>query len=396
MEDSFFSAELRKQFELADAEYDCGDEMEVDIAASGGMPLRRSQRRSASESTGDEDEMEANLSVREEDEAEEKLIDDFVAKGCGCSLGPGRSTCSKSFSHEDISTTRMNCKEMSATELDKLVLANLDAHRRCGEIHGASKDGGQLAVPMGSEGSMRHRVSIDYYFRGKRVCKSMFIFVHGLGPKRFKNLVAHFEEHGLVPRVHGNTKRLPANTISMEKTRSILCFIEHFATVHALPLPGRLPGQFSDEKALLLPTHMSKRYVYRQYRQACNEKREIPVGRRKFENLWSELLPHIASMKPATDLCDTCQSNIVKIMRSANIPDSEKSANLKAAEQHLMLAKQEREVYNEECLRAVKDLKLNPQSAKVVHCSFDFAQQIHFPSSPQQVGPLYFLTPRKC
>ena len=42
MEDSFFSAELRKQFELADAEYDCGDEMEVDIAASGGMPLRRS------------------------------------------------------------------------------------------------------------------------------------------------------------------------------------------------------------------------------------------------------------------------------------------------------------------------------------------------------------------
>jgi len=142
MEDSFFSAELRKQFELADAEYDCSDEMEVDIAASGGMPLRRSQRRSASESTGDEDEMEANLSVREEDEAEEKLIDDFVAKGCGCSLGPGRSTCSKSFSHEDISSTRMNCKEMSTTELDMLVLANLDAHRRCGEIHGASKDAG--------------------------------------------------------------------------------------------------------------------------------------------------------------------------------------------------------------------------------------------------------------
>jgi len=97
MEDSFFSAELRKQFELADAEYDCGDEMEVDIAASCGMPLRRSQRRSASESTGDEDEMEANLSVQEEDEAEEKLIDDFVAKGCGCSLGPGRSTCSKAL-----------------------------------------------------------------------------------------------------------------------------------------------------------------------------------------------------------------------------------------------------------------------------------------------------------
>ena len=114
MEDSFFSAELRKQFELADAEYNCNDEMEVFIATAGGMPLRRSQRRSASESTGEEDEIEAKLSVREEDEAEDKLVD-FVAKGYGCSLGHGRSTCSKSFSREDISITQMNCKEMSTT-----------------------------------------------------------------------------------------------------------------------------------------------------------------------------------------------------------------------------------------------------------------------------------------
>ncbi len=43
-------------------------------------------------------------------------------------------------------------------------------------------------------------------------------------------------------------------------------------------------------------------------------------------------------MKPATELCDTCQSNIVKVIRSANLPESEKSVNLKAAEQHLKLA----------------------------------------------------------
>ena len=83
------------------------------------------------------------------------------------------------------------------------------------------------------------------------------------------------------------------------------------------------------------------------------------MDRRKFENLWSELLPH---MKPATDLCDTCHSSIVKIICSASRPESEKLANLKAAEQHLMIAKQERELYNE-VFGAVKDLKLNPQSA---------------------------------
>lgn len=31
-----------------------------------------------------------------------------------------------------------------------------------------------------------------------------------------------------------------------------------------------------------------------------------------------------------------------------------------------------------------------------VHYSFDYAQQIHFPSNPMQPGPIYFKTPRKC
>ncbi|KAI0221828.1 hypothetical protein LSAT2_026916 [Lamellibrachia satsuma] len=31
-----------------------------------------------------------------------------------------------------------------------------------------------------------------------------------------------------------------------------------------------------------------------------------------------------------------------------------------------------------------------------MHYSFDFAQQIHYPSDPLQPGPIYFLTPRKC
>ena len=30
------------------------------------------------------------------------------------------------------------------------------------------------------------------------------------------------------------------------------------------------------------------------------------------------------------------------------------------------------------------------------HYSFDMAQQVHYPSDPQQPGPSYFLTPRKC
>ena len=31
----------------------------------------------------------------------------------------------------------------------------------------------------------------------------------------------------------------------------------------------------------------------------------------------------------------------------------------------------------------------------MTHYSFDFAQQVHYPSNPLQPGPIYFLTPRK-
>ena len=30
------------------------------------------------------------------------------------------------------------------------------------------------------------------------------------------------------------------------------------------------------------------------------------------------------------------------------------------------------------------------------HYSFDYTQQVHYPSDPMQPGPIYFLTPRKC
>ena len=61
------------------------------------------------------------------------------------------------------------------------------------------------------------------------------------------------------------------------------------------------------------------------------------------------------------------------------------------------MAKQERGLYNSECLSTAAELKLknNPANSGVVRFSFDFAQQINFPSSPQQIGAL-FLTPCKC
>ena len=141
---------------------------------------------------------------------------------------------------------------------------------------------------------------------------------------------------------------------------------------------------------------MSKRFVYRQYKLGCEITADIPISCRKFESLWLELLPHIVSMKPATDLCAVCQSNVVSItcMRPANLDECEKSEHLRSAEEHLRLARVERFLYNDECKQSIEEFK-NNSIPRVIHLSFDFAQQIHFPSSPPASWAIVFLDTTK-
>ena len=104
MDDSFFTSKLLEEFRLADEEYRCDDEMDVDVAATERLP-RSLHDESESEGEEDDTNLQADLCPRELDEAESTLIDGFMANGCGCSLGPGKLPCSKLFSREEISST---------------------------------------------------------------------------------------------------------------------------------------------------------------------------------------------------------------------------------------------------------------------------------------------------
>ena len=117
--------------------------------------------------------------------------------------------------------------------------------------------------------------------------------------------------------------------------QDIVAFIERLAEIHALPLPGRMPNH--KDKALL-PSDISKSEVYRQYKQACILNSTQPVSWAKFHCLWSELLPHIDTMKPSSDLCFECQKNATQLLQCANLTEDEKADRLKAAELHLQAA----------------------------------------------------------
>lgn len=217
----------------------------------------------------------------------------------------------------------------------------------------------------------------------------------------------------MTPRTHGNSRRRPHNALSFSSVEYVVRFLHTYTEQNGLLLPGRVPG-YSRTDIKLLPSSISKRGIWRVYKSAAEGDDQVQgVGYSTFCRFWRQLVPSVIIMKPMSDLCWQCQQNSNAILRAANLPESEKSATIKTAEEHLRVVQLERSFYKstcDECKRSATALftvngtlsippvfsPANRVVGLISHYSFDYAQQVHFPSNPLQVGPLYFLVPRKC
>ena len=195
----------------------------------------------------------------------------------------------------------------------------------------------------------------------------------------------------------------------------VVKFLLNYVEQHGLLLPGRVPG-YSRDDVKLLPSRASKKGIWGMYFCAAQQDPEVhAVAYSTFCTLWRTLLSSILLMKPMTDLCWTCQKKSTAFLRSANFPDKEKSAVLMDAEEHLRIVQIECSYYKKQNVMTanrilsltshlVMTFSLPPLASQTptnsrdicAHYSFDYVQQIHFPSDPMQPGPIYFLTPIKC
>jgi hypothetical protein len=81
-------------------------------------------------------------------------------------------------------------------------------------------------------------------------------------------------------------------------------------------------------------------------------------------------------------------------------------ARIQKQEQNLDQVREERFLYQKKTAdakvscqeQAITQLQRSAPCSRQMsmHYSFDYAQQVHLPSSPLQPGPIYFLVPRKC
>ena len=156
-------------------------------------------------------------------------------------------------------------------------------------------------------------------------------------PRGYQNLWASLLNNGLTPRCHGNTCRLPANTISFVDTQRVVNFLTTYAEANAILLPGRIP-EYKRTHVQLLPSCTTKRRVWLQYcasLQSISEQHH-QVAYSTFCSMWRRIVPHIIVTKPMSDLCWICQSNSTAIMRAANHPEEDKSEVIQYYTSHIL------------------------------------------------------------
>uniref|UniRef100_A0A1X7UDZ6 Uncharacterized protein n=1 Tax=Amphimedon queenslandica TaxID=400682 RepID=A0A1X7UDZ6_AMPQE len=132
------------------------------------------------------------------------------------------------------------------------------------------------------------------------------------------------------------------------------------------------------------------------YRQYADAGREHTLSESSFKRIWRKYVLHIYSIKPMTDLCWTCKKNSTANLRNAGCEIESQSKAIVAVKEHIDLVRWERDHFREVLKRtkdAIKKLDLTiersvNQVEVEVHYSFDYAQQVQYPSDPLQPGPI--------
>lgn len=164
----------------------------------------------------------------------------------------------------------------------------------------------------------------QYQFRGVVICQKVFQFVNGLGERRLKLAKSALLKEGVHESMHGNVQAASAaRSFPLKERLKAVRFILNFAQNNGLVLPGRLPVYRNNPDLLLLPSTMSKKYIYEKYLAV---EKENPMGKRLWYSTWLEFCGNVVIQRPRTDLCTICQHAVMSMGRLAGLSEEVKRA----------------------------------------------------------------------
>ena len=282
---------------------------------------------------------------------ENNVQEKFKSESCGCKgFGQGHP-CSTTIDFSLMVDFRMHCFELTKDELDLVIKSALYSHRESESKTTSSKH----------KITDRVRPSQQFFFRGRRVCRRTFCFLHGIDKQKLQVIGRSLDRDGLKPRVHGLKGKAPCNSLAMEERSYIVSFLKNYAEKNALPLPGRLPN-FINAQVLLLPSDKRQADIHQIYVEASGKSNVRSASLSTFVRTWKDLCANIVLSKPSTDLCHQCQKSSFQISNSGSLDEVNKLELIDAYTMHVKLAKQERDTYREQCLVSKETVKNSPVS----------------------------------
>ena len=270
-------AELYFEMQDCDVNEDASDSPVDDSSSESGKEL--------------DEEEELNFDSSETDLSEKAKINTFYTNTCNCKLRENDQVCSKSLSVGDFMDSRNNCHELSSTELDFVILGAIQSSINCSDVSVSGK----------SEKN-RRQLPMTFFYHGKKIYRTKFLFLPCIGKNKFCSLVKHYRKNELSLHVHGNQKWPPSWTVPSQTVKQVMKFILNVAEEQALLLPRHAPG-FKRTDVHLLPSALTKHHLWKTYTKICTSRGQQSVGYSKFCDLWEQLCPFILIMHPATGLC---------------------------------------------------------------------------------------------
>lgn len=129
-------------------------------------------------------------------------------RGCECHV-----SCFKELQPEQVFRHRLNIAELTKEEHDMYLM------------------GVTMACLANRKETCRHKERIrqraSYVYQGKRVCLDAFLYLENVTQYYLKRIRSHVMKNGVIPRVHGNLRKKPHNTFSLDTYKNAENFLKN-------------------------------------------------------------------------------------------------------------------------------------------------------------------------
>lgn len=212
------------------------------------------------EEEGDDDEIDSKPSTALESSARE--VFERFAKGCEC-----QGACFSGLNAESVYRHRLNIAELTKEEHHMYLM------------------GVSMASLANPKETSRHKERIrqraSYVYHGKRVCLDAFLYLENVTHYQLKRIRSHVMANGVVPRVHGNVRKKPHNTFSLDMYKCAETFLKTTLTQYT-----------NDATKHCFIVNESRTSIYEKFKQNIPAGGKV-MGYSTFRHFLKKQFPHV-------------------------------------------------------------------------------------------------------